>query len=652
EVDNQDWEIYGYGLLIWHIDENVILSNFESNSINTDPLHRGVALEEADGAVDIGLPREDIFPGFFTPEFGQLFDAFFADTLELEDSTYIGNSSFTPYTNPNSNSNLGGKSHIYITDISNSGNIMSFNLDNEHLVEGFPYYIKNAENIFLTSSPNGEIMAVDTAVNEIHMWDNNGAPLYDYSYQQEIPDINNIPTTEEIFVYTPFNGSIGTIPAIIDENNDGEYEFLIGDKEGNFAVFRIQINEIDIPKLIKSFKLDPPGHPKLMGFVEGGEYKFVYVTANKKLVSFNIDGEILWEFPNWEYPNPGLVIDFAFNWISAGTPAAIFTRSDGPVYRLQENILRNSYNTELEGKVQKVICADLDMDGTDETILDTDSKLIILSGGYMSPQQETDFLDMDFDDISAGDINNDGEPEIIAYKGNILYVFNGNGTLFDNFPFKMINFRGYGNFSGTPAVADINEDGYHEIIVGTDYGEVLTLDRRANVLHDYSFSASGKIMEILVHNYGTNETAITALSSDNYIYSWRLGTDFSTENVSWSGRYNGGLNSSHFSSSRPHSPKQYTALMPKERVYNYPNPNEEDFTIIRYYLTDEASVRIKILDLTGNLVKEMLGPGLANTDNEIKWELSGIPSGIYLAVVEARSGDRKEYKTIKIAVIK
>ena len=92
--------------------------------------------------------------------------------------------------------------------------------------------------------------------------------------------------------------------------------------------------------------------------------------------------------------------------------------------------------------------------------------------------------------------------------------------------------------------------------------------------------------------------------------------------------------------------------MPKERVYNYPNPNEEDFTIIRYYLTEESRVKINIFDLAGNRVQELLGPGLANTDNEIKWELSGIPSGVYLAAVEAKSGDRKESKIIKIAVIK
>ncbi|MCK4695263.1 MAG: immune inhibitor A, partial [Candidatus Cloacimonetes bacterium] len=43
----------GSGVLIWHIDENIIEENFdpdfESNSVNADASHKGVDLEEADG---------------------------------------------------------------------------------------------------------------------------------------------------------------------------------------------------------------------------------------------------------------------------------------------------------------------------------------------------------------------------------------------------------------------------------------------------------------------------------------------------------------------------------------------------------------------------------------------------------------------------
>lgn len=54
-------ELYidGSGILIWHIDENVIRENFKDNIINADPRHQGVTLMEADGIQHLrsGIPH-------------------------------------------------------------------------------------------------------------------------------------------------------------------------------------------------------------------------------------------------------------------------------------------------------------------------------------------------------------------------------------------------------------------------------------------------------------------------------------------------------------------------------------------------------------------------------------------------------------------
>src|SRR5690606_7946115 len=42
------------GILIWHIDETKIQAGLISGGVNADPSHRGIDLEEADGAQDIG----------------------------------------------------------------------------------------------------------------------------------------------------------------------------------------------------------------------------------------------------------------------------------------------------------------------------------------------------------------------------------------------------------------------------------------------------------------------------------------------------------------------------------------------------------------------------------------------------------------------
>ena len=50
---NYDAYLPGEGLLIWHIDEEIIDSKWNSNSVNNDEEHKGVDLEEADGEDDL-----------------------------------------------------------------------------------------------------------------------------------------------------------------------------------------------------------------------------------------------------------------------------------------------------------------------------------------------------------------------------------------------------------------------------------------------------------------------------------------------------------------------------------------------------------------------------------------------------------------------
>ena len=93
-------------------------------------------------------------------------------------------------------------------------------------------------------------------------------------------------------------------------------------------------------------------------------------------------------------------------------------------------------------------------------------------------------------------------------------------------------------------------------------------------------------------------------------------------------------------------------LLPAHLAYNYPNPTENGMTTIRYRLNGEAKVIIQIFDLAGELVQEFSGPAVPNADNEIPWSVSAIQSGVYLARIEARSANKREVVTFKIAVVK
>lgn len=111
----------GSGLLIWHIDENIInanfTANFDRNRINSDASHKGVDLEEADGIQNLDTAVYDIY------KYGSPFDSFRKDNND-----YFGNQLVDGILRlPAAESYYGGVP-LEIYNISPSANQMSFSL--------------------------------------------------------------------------------------------------------------------------------------------------------------------------------------------------------------------------------------------------------------------------------------------------------------------------------------------------------------------------------------------------------------------------------------------------------------------------------------------------------------------------------------------
>jgi len=110
----------GSGILIWHIDENIIMGNFdpdfESNSVNGDETHKGVDLEEADG-----IQHMDIYNTIFG--YGSPDDAF-----RDGNNNYFGKMYLDGVLHlPSSDSYYGGN-QLEIFDISETDSLMTFSV--------------------------------------------------------------------------------------------------------------------------------------------------------------------------------------------------------------------------------------------------------------------------------------------------------------------------------------------------------------------------------------------------------------------------------------------------------------------------------------------------------------------------------------------
>lgn len=110
-VKNNDICLPASGVLVWHVDENIVRNRLTADLVNADSLYRGVALLEADGVFDLGITFSDIFYQA-AYDYGGAEDVFPHRTIKTNSSVTV--SGFGPYTAPSSKSNDGGNTYLHV----------------------------------------------------------------------------------------------------------------------------------------------------------------------------------------------------------------------------------------------------------------------------------------------------------------------------------------------------------------------------------------------------------------------------------------------------------------------------------------------------------------------------------------------------------
>ncbi|MCD4737160.1 MAG: FG-GAP-like repeat-containing protein [Bacteroidales bacterium] len=175
--------------------------------------------------------------------------------------------------------------------------------------------------------------------------------------------------------------------------------------------------------------------------------------------------------------------------VSTRTPA---TGNEGVLFAFnKDGSLVNGFPvTMLGGAVNHPVLADLNNDGIFEIILEERNWpkgfVSVYSGdGSLLPGWPVELDDIPASAVAVGDITGDSIPEIIAESYISLYVFDVEGNILTGFPFTPGNFRVF-SYS-TPVLADMDGDGFREIIFGdhsTDvgYGLVYVLNNDGTLL--------------------------------------------------------------------------------------------------------------------------------------------------------------------------
>ncbi|MGH2575016.1 MAG: hypothetical protein ACRDFC_04875, partial [Ignavibacteria bacterium] len=190
DVDELDWSLPGLkndtadfqgGILIWHIDENVIDANILTNTINADINHRGVDLEEAKGAQDIGVVINTPFGQFIGD--GTIVDYWFNGNHYVPSNIY--RNEFTQTSFPNSKSYSNVNSRVCVRNFSTIDSVMSFNFEfcsGITNINTFPRFVGidtsgNAQPIGIDYSGDGKDEIFVNCVGNVFGFRDNGSVI-------------------------------------------------------------------------------------------------------------------------------------------------------------------------------------------------------------------------------------------------------------------------------------------------------------------------------------------------------------------------------------------------------------------------------------------------------------------------------------------
>jgi len=511
DVDELDWSVPGLkndtadfqgGILVWHIDENIIDEKIGSNTINADIKRRGVDVEEAKGSQDIGV----VVP---TP-FGDLIsDGFFVDFW------YNGNhyrpsniyrNEFTPTSTPNTRSNLNLNSRVCITNFSSIGSAMTFSYSlcsDIKNINTFPRYVGkdntgNAQPIGFDYNGNGFDEIFVNVKDSLYGFRDNGN-----SIRADKPNGFLKDSASQFIV------------GYLNYNISGQNKFVVGVSRNNlnFLYFTIDSTtsapqvlqfsspySFSTPHLLNSSAQPNPFNRIYIGAVNGRAAKFSLDSlsfsydsvSNRKIVSlaYGISGVL---------PGSYAFIDDNFKFFASSD---IFNgpQPSGPFTYSVKITNDNKVTRKETPSLNDIIISDN----------------LGINTVYSSP--------------TICDLNGDGQQDIIFSADNKLYAINKFGVVLDNFPFSI---TGVNRISGGIAVADLNADNIADVIFGTGDGRVFAYGINGKALDGFPLTAGSTVNSTPAIVNSAGNFGIVVYAQDGYLYGWKTPWAYDSGRVLW-----------------------------------------------------------------------------------------------------------------------
>lgn len=639
DVEDFDWALPGLtsygdafaggGILIWHIDENVIARGLPTNTINADLEHPGVYVKEADGSRDIGRSYDPFSEPGAGSEFGSPLDFWFegnavryvagTDTLNLYKNVFDKDS------HPDSRSHSGALSLVTVRGFSKKAPRMTATVEigdsQFRRIQPFSRNVAGASSVAPLSATSGTVLAgID---GRLYAFDARGlSRTKDSSGLLSLKGGAFSPAAIELgtgLLVAGVQDSTLTIINASDPNGDGILD--------NIQTTAVQAGDkISTPAAFADLSITPS---IVVGTTHGSVAQYSYTGTLQKKTTVSTSA----------------VTSFAqLTTASLSKPSELFFACGGRVYSEQGSVSLG------DSTMPWMLASAVNRTGNFVVAAQRGGRRVVAYSRDLS--QKLFDLDLGRDtllSLSIADIDADGEKDVLAVTKSRLFVINRAGSILNGFPVVAPTGRSY---VGDALVAELDGDGAPEILITLSTGELLAYRREGKQVTGFPMLfASGGSASVALFRSDAGSIGIAGLTSSGQMQAVEILRPYSPDNIIWSQFLRDARHSNVDGSGGGTSPVS-SEFLPKSRVYNWPNPVYGQTTNIRYYTSENAAITVMIFDLVGLKIAELKAQAKGGLDGEISWDVSNIQSGVYLARLEAAASSRTEVAFFKIAVVK
>ncbi|HSH00585.1 MAG TPA: VCBS repeat-containing protein, partial [candidate division Zixibacteria bacterium] len=302
--------------------------------------------------------------------------------------------------------------------------------------------------------------------------------------------------------------------------------------------------------------------------------------------------------------------------------------------------------------------ADLDRDGrTEYVVCEADGRIVIVSEGSGGPSSFEYFASAGTGHMFTGDpvisdVDRDGYPDVLIPGAGVMHGFNQQLSNLVGFPWPIDRDFSAAAPTGPALVADVSLDNEPDVIVAVEAldslaGSVYALGNGVQFGFPLPGGGAPQGAPVIVDNNGPQ--TIAYLGRDGFLYNWKINS--AASDVQWRmvGADAGGTN--FYDATGLPAPKPLSGGIDEDNFYCYPNPIVGASATVRYTLGRNAErVRLMILDLSGEIIREFSGGGAGGFANEVAIDCSDMVPGVYRVRLEARFGGDTETAFTDIAV--